>query len=168
LWRRYISATHGRRRPARQTALPVLHAFALGSHARIWAHGLQRLGKHAYAFRFDTRDRSIVISGDTNYAPGLIALAKGADVLVHEVLYLPSLDRILAGVSNATALRKHLIDSHTVPEDVGRVAAQAEVKTVVLSHFVPASPEITDGMWSAGVRRHFKGQIIVGKDLMEI
>jgi ribonuclease BN (tRNA processing enzyme) len=119
--------------------------------------------------RFDTKDRSIVISGDTNYAPRLIVLAKGADVLVHEVLYLPRLDRLLARVPNAATLRKHIVDSHTVSEDVGRVAAQAQVKTVVLSHFVPGDdPEITDDMWSEGVRRHFKGQIIVGKDLMEI
>ena len=125
--------------------------------------------KHAYAFRFDAKDRSIVISGDTNYAPALVMLAKGADVLVHEVLYLPGLDRLLARVPNAVTLRKHLVDSHTVPEDVGRVAAQAQVKTVVLSHLVPGDdPDITDDMWSEGVRKHFKGQIIVGKDLMEI
>jgi ribonuclease BN (tRNA processing enzyme) len=125
--------------------------------------------KHAYAYRFDTADRSVVISGDTNYAPGLVALAKGADVLVHEVLYLPGLDRLLARVPNAATLRKHIVDSHTVVEDVGRLAAQAQVKTLVLSHFVPGDdPEITDDMWSAGVRKHFKGKIIVGKDLMEI
>ena len=125
--------------------------------------------KHAYAFRFDAKDRSIVISGDTNYSPALVMLAKGADVLVHEVLYLPGLDRLLARVPNAVTLRKHLVDSHTVPEDVGRVAAQAQVKTVVLSHLVPGDdPDITDDMWSEGVRKHFKGQIIVGKDLMEI
>lgn len=125
--------------------------------------------KHSYAFRFDSKDRSVVISGDTNYAPGLIALAKGADILVHEILYLPALDRLLARVPNAATLRKHIVDSHTVAEDVGRVAAQAQVKTLVLSHFVPGDdPDITDDMWSEGVRKHFKGQIIVGKDLMEI
>jgi ribonuclease BN (tRNA processing enzyme) len=124
--------------------------------------------KHAYGFRFDTKDRSIVISGDTNYAPGLIALAKGADVLVHEILYLPGVDRLLARDPNAATLRKHLVDSHTVPEDVGRVAAQAQVKALVLSHFVPGDdPDITDDMWTDGVRKHFKGQITVGKDLME-
>jgi ribonuclease BN (tRNA processing enzyme) len=125
--------------------------------------------RHAFGYRFDTRDRSIVISGDTNYAPGLIALAKGADVLVHEILYLPALDRLLARVTNAATLRKHIVDSHTVGEDVGRVAAEAQVKTLVLSHFVPGDdPDITDEMWTADVRKHFKGQIIVGKDLMEI
>jgi ribonuclease BN (tRNA processing enzyme) len=125
--------------------------------------------RHAFGYRFDTRDRSIVISGDTNYAPGLIALAKGADVLVHEILYLPALDRLLARVTNAATLRKHIVDSHTVGEDVGRVAAEAQVKTLVLSHFVPGDdPHITDEMWTADVRKHFKGPIIVGKDLMEI
>jgi ribonuclease BN (tRNA processing enzyme) len=125
--------------------------------------------KHAYGYRFDTKERSIVISGDTNYSPGLIALAKGADILVHEILYLPGLDRLLARVPNAATLRKHIIDSHTVAEDVGRVAAQAQVKTLVLSHFVPGDdPEITEDMWSEGVRKHFKGRIVVGRDLMEI
>jgi hypothetical protein len=52
---------------------------------------------------------------------------------------------------------------------VGRVAAQAQVKTVVLSHLVPGDdPDITNDMWSEGVRERFKGRVIVGKDLMEI
>jgi ribonuclease BN (tRNA processing enzyme) len=59
--------------------------------------------------------------------------------------------------------------AHTLPEDVGRLAAQAGVKTLVLSHFVPGDdPRITDEQWSEGVRKFFKGKIIVGKDLMEI
>jgi ribonuclease BN (tRNA processing enzyme) len=124
---------------------------------------------HAYAYRFDTKDRSVVISGDTNYSSALVALAKGADVLVHEVIYLPAIDRLLANIPNAVTLRKHLVDSHTVPEDVGRVAAQAQVKTLVLSHFVPGDdPTITDEMWTEGVRKHYQGPIVVGRDLMEI
>lgn len=125
--------------------------------------------EHAYAFRFDSRDRSIVISGDTNYSTDLIALARGADVLVHEILYLPGVDRIVARVPNAATLRKHIVDSHTVPEDVGRVAAQAGVKTLVLSHFVPGDRfDITEEMWTEGVRKHFKGRIVVGTELAEI
>ncbi len=50
----------------------------------------------AFAYRFDCPDRSIVISGDTRYSPNLIALAKGADVLVHEVMYLPELEKLIA------------------------------------------------------------------------
>lgn len=123
----------------------------------------------AYAFRFDTKDRSIVISGDTTYAPELAELARDADVLVHEVMYLPGIEALLKRVPTASRLREHLLASHTVPEDVGRVAARAGVKTLVLSHFVPGDdPSITDDQWTEGVRKHFTGRIIVGKDLMEI
>jgi ribonuclease BN (tRNA processing enzyme) len=125
--------------------------------------------KDAYAYRFDARDRSVVISGDTTYAPALAEFAKGADVLVHEVMYLPALDALLKRLPNAKRLREHLMASHTLPEDVGKIATQAGVKTLVLTHFVPGDDaSITDEQWSAGVRTTFKGQIIVGKDLLEI
>ena len=123
----------------------------------------------SYAYRFDARDRSIVISGDTAYSPELAELAKGADVLVHEVMYLPGIEKLVSRLPNAKRLRAHLMAAHTLPEDVGRVAAQAGVKTLVLTHFVPGDdPTITDEQWSEGVRKHFSGKIIVGKDLMEI
>jgi ribonuclease BN (tRNA processing enzyme) len=123
----------------------------------------------SYAYRFDARDRSIVISGDTAYAPGLADFATGADVLVHEVMYLPGIERLLKQLPNARRLREHLMAAHTLPEDVGKIAARAGVKTLVLSHFVPGDDAaITDEQWAEGARRYFKGEIIVGKDLMEI
>jgi ribonuclease BN (tRNA processing enzyme) len=123
----------------------------------------------SYAYRFDAKDRSVVISGDTAYAPELAEFAKGADVLVHEVMYLPAIEKLIKQNPGATRLREHLMAAHTATDDVGRIAAQAGVKTLVLSHFVPGDDQsITDEQWSAGVRRNFKGQIIVGKDLMEI
>lgn len=125
--------------------------------------------KQAYAYRFDAKDRSVVISGDTAYAPELAEFAKGADVLVHEVMYLPGIEALIKRLPNAKRLREHLMAAHTLPEDVGKIAARAGVKTLVLSHFVPGDDaSITDEQWAAGVRAHFKGQIIVGKDLMEI
>jgi ribonuclease BN (tRNA processing enzyme) len=124
---------------------------------------------HAYAYRFDTPDRSIVLSGDTTYSPELIALAKGADVLVHEVMHLAGLDRLLSRNPNAPTLRKHLIDSHTTTEQLGHVAAEAAVKMLVLSHLVPGDdPTITDAMWVEDVRKNFSGAIVVGRDLMTI
>ena len=123
----------------------------------------------AYAYRFDAHDRSVVISGDTAYAPELIEFAKGADVLVHEVMYLPGVEALVKRLPNAQRLREHLLASHTLPEDVGKIAAQAGVKTLVLSQFVPGDdPTITAEQWSEGVRKHFNGRIVVGKDLMEI
>lgn len=125
--------------------------------------------KQAYAYRFDAKDRSVVISGDTAYAPELAEFAKGADVLVHEVMYLPGVEALLQRLPNAKRLREHLMAAHTLPEDVGRIAERAGVKTLVLSHFVPGDdPSITDEQWAEGVRKYFKGRVIVGKDLLEI
>jgi ribonuclease BN (tRNA processing enzyme) len=125
--------------------------------------------KQAYAYRFDAKDRSVVISGDTAYAPELAEFAKGADVLVHEVMYLPGVKALIKRLPNAKRLREHLMAAHTLPEDVGRIADRAGVNTLVLSHFVPGDdPSITDEQWAEGVRKYFKGRIIVGRDLMEI
>jgi len=122
-----------------------------------------------YAFRFDTKDRAIVFSGDTAYFPELAAFAAGADVLVHEAMYLPGLDALVKRVPNAARLREHLLASHTLTEDVGRIAQAAGVKTLVLSHLVPGDDaSITDAMWADGVSKHYRGRIIVGSDLLEV
>ncbi|MEW6341906.1 MAG: MBL fold metallo-hydrolase [Paraburkholderia sp.] len=125
--------------------------------------------KPAFAYRFETRDRTVVFSGDTTYYPPLAEFAKGADVLVHEVMYLPALQKLMKTVDNAPTLLDHLVKSHTSTEQVGKIAAAAGVKTLVLSHFVPGGdPAITDEMWTADVRQHFSGEIVVGKDLQVI
>jgi ribonuclease BN (tRNA processing enzyme) len=121
----------------------------------------------AFAYRFDTPGRSIVISGDTAPSPRLVALAKDADILVHEVLYLPAVERMVGSERQAARLREHLLASHTPSTEVGRIAAEAGAKTLVLSHFVPGDdPSISDEMWAADARAHFKGKIVVGRDLM--
>jgi len=122
----------------------------------------------AFAYRFDSADRSIVISGDTTPSENLIKLADGADVLVHEVLHLPSIEKLIAAEPNATRLREHLLAAHTTCEQLGVVAARANVKTLVLSHFVPGGIAMDDSVWADPIRANFKGQIIVGHDLLEI
>ena len=124
----------------------------------------------AFAFRFDSSDRSIVISGDTRVSPSLIALARGADVLVHEVYFdEAAVDRLVAGVGNAERLKESVLSHHTSAADAGRVAHEAGVKTLVLSHFVPAEDAtITDQMWIEAARAHFDGEVVMGKDLLEL
>ena len=123
----------------------------------------------AFAYRFDAPDRSIVISGDTAPSPNLVKLAAGADVLVHSVMYPPAIDRLVARVPNAAALKTSILAHQTSAEDAGRVAQQAGVKTLVLSHFVPPDdPEVTEAMWLEAARRQFRGTVIVGRDLLEV
>ena len=123
----------------------------------------------AFAYRFDCPDRSIVVSGDTRPSKNLIELARGADVLVHEVMHLPSIDALLATEPNAKTLRQHLVASHTTTEQVGKIATEAGVKTLVLSHLVPGGyPFLTDEFWYDAVRPHFSGNLIVGHDLLEL
>jgi ribonuclease BN (tRNA processing enzyme) len=158
--------------------VPLIHAHELTQGGAVWQDQHVKvtaaLVQHppvvpAFGYRFDARDRSIVISGDTTPSDNLIRLAQGADVLVHDALYPAGVDRLVAGVPNAPTLKQSILSHHTSAEDAGRVAQAAGVKTLVLSHLVPADdPTVTDQMWIDAARTHFRGPILVGKDLMEI
>ncbi len=124
----------------------------------------------AFAYRFDAADRSIVFSGDTTRVESLVTLARNADVLVHEAVYdAAAIDRLVASVPNAADLRRSILSHHTTADEVGRVAAEAKVGTLVLSHLSPSDdPTITERMWIDAVRAHYSGRIVVAKDLMEL
>jgi ribonuclease BN (tRNA processing enzyme) len=123
----------------------------------------------AFGFRFDARDRSIVISGDTAPSDQVVKLARGADVLVHSVMYPPAIDRLVARVPNAAALKASILAHQTSAEEAGRIAEAAGVRTLVLSHLVPPDdPEVSDEMWVNAAKSHFGGTVIVGRDLLEV
>jgi ribonuclease BN (tRNA processing enzyme) len=130
--------------------------------------------KPALGYRFDFKDRSIAFSGDTAPLEAVAQMAKGADVLVHETMYVPAVEKyIRAQVAKGRPVKvedfmAHMKADHTPVEDVGRIAAEAGVKTLVLSHLTPAIDSITDDTWRAPAAKYFKGEIIVGKDLMVI
>jgi ribonuclease BN (tRNA processing enzyme) len=128
----------------------------------------------ALGYRFDFHDRSIAFSGDTVPVEALARLAKGADVLVHEAMYLPAVEAYIRGVIaqgrpvSFDAFMAHMKADHSSVEDVGRIAQEAGVKTLVLSHLTPAIDSITDDTWRASAAQHFKGEIVVGHDLMVV
>lgn len=127
--------------------------------------------KPSYAFRFDTAQRSFVFSGDTSRSENLIKLAKGADVLVHEIVNVHGVDALVQATDPGNEARKrHIIEAHTPIEEVGQVAAEAGVKKLVLTHFVPTGLPAFDKseLWIEGVRKHYTGEVIVGEDLMEV
>ncbi len=121
--------------------------------------------KPSFALRFETPERAIVFSGDTAPCDALVNLARGADVLVHEVMHAGAIEELVERLSNAGRLREHLTASHTRLQDVGKVAGRAGVGTLVLTHFVP-SEGIADEEWRVGAARDFPGEIIVGSDLL--
>ena len=127
--------------------------------------------KPAYGFRFDTHDMSVVFSGDTSPNKNVIDAAKGADVLVHEVISVPAIDAMIAAASPGnTEMRDHLLGDHSTPEQVGEVATAAGVRTLVLTHFGGTGhPEFDrPEVWEAAVRKTWSGALIIGEDLLVI
>ena len=117
----------------------------------------------ALAYRFDTRDGSVVFSGDTTVNEDLIALAAGADVLVHCVADLDYLGR--HGIEGAELER--MAKLHTDVTEVGRVAERARVHELILTHYLPAEPDaITDAEWTERAGKGFRGKTTAGSDGM--
>ncbi len=115
----------------------------------------------ALAYRFDTADGSIVFSGDTTVNDDLIALAQGADILVHHVADLGYLER--HGITGAALER--MAGLHTDVTEVGSVAERAGVRELILSHFLPAEPDaITAADWAKRAGQGFSGRTTAGRD----
>ncbi|MFC6704281.1 MBL fold metallo-hydrolase [Flexivirga alba] len=122
----------------------------------------------AFAYRFDSANGSIVVSGDTAPCDSLIELAKGADILVHEA-YSPDDMHLLTDGTNAAVdrLMKHFHGAHTTAEDAGRVAEAAGVRCLALWHLIPRAG-VTDGSWVEQASRHFGGVVVASSDLLRL
>jgi ribonuclease BN (tRNA processing enzyme) len=129
----------------------------------------------SFAYRIETKQGVVVFTGDTGPSDAVTELARGADMLVSEVV---NPDATLAEVRrNAPRLsaqafaniRAHLVEDHVAPDAVGQMAAKAGVKQVVLSHLGPGldseSAEDADALYAAGVRKFFNGPVKVASDL---
>jgi ribonuclease BN (tRNA processing enzyme) len=115
----------------------------------------------ALGYRFDTADGSVVFSGDTTVNDDLIALARGADILVHQVADLGYLER--HGTAEAELTR--LAGLHTDVTQVGGVAERAGVGELILSHYLPADPEaVTEAEWAERAGLGFSGITTAGRD----
>nr|MDQ3570819.1 MBL fold metallo-hydrolase [Actinomycetota bacterium] len=127
----------------------------------------------AFAYRFDTDAGSVVLSGDTAPCPNLVRLARSADILVHEVFDDAALEQGPDEGDDedsweAERRHHHLVSSHTPLSEVGRVAAEAGARRLVLTHFVPGDDALPDAHWVKGVAGHFDGEVAVGRDLLEL
>ena len=123
-----------------------------------------------YALKFQSRGKIVVFSGDTSYFPPLAEFARGADVLVHEVMHRKGTERMCSRLKEVKPnLMAHMIAGHTFGEDVGRIANAAGVKRLVLQHFTPSDdPAVGPSEFAALVRRTWDGPLTVGSDLSVI
>ena len=135
--------------------------------AGIVDHGIVKIP--SFAYRIDSPDgKSIVFSGDTVPCEGIVDIARGADILVHECNF----------PDEEVETRKKLgfaWQIHSTPSDAGRVAHEAGARTLATNHMVgwndfSAEHEPYDWPKIAPplIEKEFGGELIVGKDLLEL
>jgi ribonuclease BN (tRNA processing enzyme) len=139
--------------------------------------GTPYFGKYkSYSYRFETPDRVIFVTGDTGPSEAVTKLAAGADILLSEVASAEDIKQVL--IKNGTwqgmtpdqqaAFMKHLTEEHLTPEEVGKLAAQAKVKKVILTHLPATITEDDDYQrFIPEVKKMFSGEVVVAKDLMQ-
>jgi ribonuclease Z len=113
--------------------------------------------KHAYGYRFDAADRSIVLTGDTVPQESVVEACDGCDVLVHEVYSQKGFD------SREEEWQAYHKISHTSGPDLGDIAARAKPKLLVLYHQLLWGATPDDLL--AEVREHFDGEVVYANDL---
>jgi ribonuclease BN (tRNA processing enzyme) len=131
--------------------------------------------KHkSYSYRFETPSRVIVFTSDTGPFAGLTNFAKGADLLVAEANSIEQRmqDLMRSGQwqvmtnEEQTRIKRQMAEGHLSPEDVGKLAEGATVKSVVLSHLTWKADDDYSG-WVDEVKKHFSGPVLIAKDLKE-
>lgn len=119
----------------------------------------------AFAFRFDTANGSVTISGDTAPCRNLVHIAQGTDLLMHEAI---DLEIIAAQYSDETLMKAtmdHHRRAHTTARQAGELATQAGARSLLLHHLVPAFAPAESWLKA---QETFAGQLIVPEDLETI
>jgi ribonuclease Z len=120
--------------------------------------------RHAFGFVFRAGGCTLALSGDTRRSAALIAAARGADLLVHEVFVHREMP-VVPGVRSAETVA-NVAGYHTLSSEVGKIAAEANVKALALTHFVP--PAADRAALLAEVAADFGGPLVLAEDLLRI
>jgi len=114
------------------------------------------------AYRIEHDGRSVVIAGDTVPCEGLDRLCAGTDALVHTVIR----DDLIQMIP-AQRLRD-ILDYHSSVADAARTATKGGVRTLILTHYVPALVPGDEDNWRKFAAEHFDGVIEIGDDLHSV
>jgi ribonuclease BN (tRNA processing enzyme) len=124
-----------------------------------------------FALSFRTNEVHVVCSGDTAPFDAMSDFARGADLLVHEAMLEAALPALLERVGNGSdKLYEHWLRSHTFAHDAARIAAEAGVKRLALSHLIPSDdPTFTKEDWDAATSE-YAGElsVLIGFDGLKI
>ncbi len=117
----------------------------------------------AFAFRFDTAEGSVTISGDTAYTQNMITLAQDTELLLHEAIDFAWVESLYADKTDESsrASRDHHYKSHTSVRDAAKLAEAAGVGHLA-HHLVPGSA--SEAVWHEA-EEHFSGTFTVPNDL---
>jgi len=117
----------------------------------------------AVAYRVETPDGAVVISGDTRVCDEVATLAEGADLVIHEAIRKELAFELMGRVAGI----EHIVDYHANSVDLGAMAQREEWPHLALTHLIP--PPFTDEDregFEADVRAGgYTGQVTVAKDL---
>ena len=113
--------------------------------------------KFSYGFRFETKDRIIVISGDTTASREIVEQARGADLLIHEVYCEAGF------TTRSEKWKKYHSSFHTASRDLARIAAEAKPKLLVLYHVLLWGQ--SEAQLLLEIQEIYKGPLTMGKDL---
>lgn len=129
----------------------------------------EALRSQSLSLRFDLPDRSILYTGDTGPSLKVERLGRGADLMVSEVIEanfaLSDLKRNSPDIppQALAQIGRHFAEQHLSPEQAGILAQRAGVRKLVFTHAVIGDGEINQV--SAAASSHFKGAIVVARDL---
>ena len=120
--------------------------------------------RHAFGFVFEAAGQKLALSGDTRRCAALIEAARDADLLVHEVFVHREMP-VVPGVRSAETVA-NVAAYHTLSGEVGKIASEAGVKALALTHFVP--PAADREALLAEVAADFAGPLVLAEDLLRI
>jgi ribonuclease Z len=140
------------------TAIVEEGVFFNRGGVQVSAITVDHAASEAFAYRVDYAGRSVVISGDTRLTQNLIDKAKGADLVIHEVM------AVNEELLKSSPLMQKILEGHTPPSDAGRLFSEVEPKMAAFNHIILA--EASDDDLVMMTRETYDGPLTVGQDLL--
>jgi ribonuclease Z len=114
----------------------------------------------AFGYKIEYSGKSVILSGDTSYSENLVAHAKNADLIIHEVA------QVSPAYLKSNPQWNTILSGHTLPRDAGRVFSETAPKLAVYSHIILV--DISADEVLRQTRETYSGDLLVGHDLMQI